>query len=81
MSTAQAFTVKEYGLNGKHLNSNGKMYKLEETTKLLKNGKSETINNNKPINGKVSKSKLEEQFKAGCDAIQNLPKNGIYIEK
>jgi acyl-CoA-binding protein len=50
-----------------HLNGNAGNYAVSKTNSKLNNSKA----NSEEIN-------LEEQFKAACDAIQNLPKNGPF---
>ena len=79
MSTISKASRSSYeNLNGmnkrtsKLANTSGDPHTNGFATK-IKNGKSKPIHT-ESING----VNLEEQFKAACDAIQNLPKNGPF---
>ena len=88
MSTAQTYSsVNGPGLvrpratmnynNNNNKNSTKNTQKTSVTngsSTRLTNGRAQTTASNGNV---VGASKLEEQFKAACDAINSLPKNGI----
>jgi hypothetical protein len=79
MATAQAFSKKEAAIFDSKL-SNGRKFSRDDK---LPNG-SLSSNGQKSTSSHVTSKqqhnpRLEEQFKAACDAIQNLPKNGNNI--
>lgn len=73
MSTESMLYNGNHHLNDKLKSSSGKNGKLITSDKT--NGIADMNGNS--TNGSTSNSNLEEAFKAACDTIQNLPKNGM----